>query len=236
MNKLRGGSFFTLIELLVVIAIIAILASMLLPALNKARAQAKRIQCVGNLKQIGIVFNAYSGDYNGFYPAPYINENGNYWSNILYSLYFSNKGLVPTNPGEYVDNIGFGSNGCRYEEGTVFHCPSALKKERLDNDVKGIYFLSYAMNPYLVEKTQIDYVPLNRINKPSEGYLAMDDNNSVFLGGWSFWTYSEKSLATKIHEKGRNVLYADGHAGYKLYSDFPSWSIMSERRPFWYGL
>jgi len=84
MTKLQDHKAFTLVELLVVIGIIAVLISMLLPALNKVRQQAYSVNCLSNLKQIGLAFHLYSTNNKGTFPP--------------LNFYDTN----PSNPGQYI--------------------------------------------------------------------------------------------------------------------------------------
>ena len=171
-NSRPGIVNFTLIELLVVIAIIAVLASMLLPALNAARDKAKQISCANQLKSLATASTFYADNYNDYYPplAPGKDSAGLniYWPN----LYLSAAGLGPATYAGYQQYM------LKSRTGRLFICPS--QKFNYDTYGANSRYGSYGLNNYLMyrysQRWGTGSTPLKRagLKKPTAVPLVVD--------------------------------------------------------------
>lgn len=185
---------FTIIELLVVVSIIAVLISMLLPALNTAKGKARATKCAGNMKQLGMAHIYYYNDYGYFRPTrAWSNAGITVTGQCMYHYMYVD---CPCALGSYLnDSVGYVTTTWR----SKFACPSVLNGFKLDGDY---YYYTVGGNVY-------NKGLYKSVNYPSSLAYA----GEVQIEGYDLCYTAQltKNSTAYRHNGMNNILYYDSH-------------------------
>lgn len=229
---------FTLIELLVVIAIIAILAALLLPALQQARARSYQSSCSSNLRQIGQYVQMYSDMFAGFAPNNEGSKGGTQWYGMNYLNKLELAGLLP---------LGIGYSKSKWEAANYFGTKLTLCRSNpqfMVNDIKTIDGMEYRSSAYAVNDIISNglynkqwsgfwsrnkrFTKLANIPNPSRWLMLAErsrsDHQYFFSTNPSAWDFPGFP-----HGGKGNFTYIDGHVGTMIQAFYQN----ENRKNFW---
>lgn len=226
-----GLAQFTLIELLVVVAIIAVLASLLLPALAKARDMSKRTKCLNTVKSCTLATLLYTDDNDGFAHPFWGSDNGE--AGPVPGLML--RGYLPRGPGSYFTAL--------VKAG--FACPNLMRAEENAVYSKGytggyhvLEYMSYQnlATPWFADKTY--YVRLTTVKRAERISFWGEGSSQGAQWGWTHPSWISLTAATQgavfRHADTGNLGFLDGHAGTFARSRISYWpnnEILEKDRP-----